>query len=233
MTFTAVARDAALLFADPERLSREIPFLKDWIDDAESLLDVGCGSGDHLAAVADRVAHAEGIDPEAGMVALARERHPGLSVGQAGAETPPAGPWQRIMLLGNVFGCLPDPAVALRLLAKELSPDGSLLIQVPDRAAEVPPTRAVARHAADGDTIVAKLLHHCGDHYLLDLISHHRRLDGFWEHDVQHQRLHAFDAEQLRLVAAGAGLRERALYGNLRGGPPGSGTDLVLIAEVA
>ena len=53
------------------------------------LLDVGCGPGTITAAAAARGADAVGVDLAVGMLALGRERHPGLELLEADAEALP------------------------------------------------------------------------------------------------------------------------------------------------
>ncbi|MFI9154607.1 class I SAM-dependent methyltransferase [Streptomyces sp. NPDC053367] len=54
---------------------------------AASLLDVACGTGAHLAHLADRFAHAEGLELSPAMLARARERLPGLTLHQGDMRT--------------------------------------------------------------------------------------------------------------------------------------------------
>src|SRR3954453_1687285 len=44
------------------------------------VVDVGCGTGRAVAELAERGAHAVGVDPDPTMLAAARERFPGIDV---------------------------------------------------------------------------------------------------------------------------------------------------------
>ena len=57
-----------------------IQVLKRFAPDAETLLDVGCGTGRHLEHLRDRF-RVEGFDLSRNMLAIARRRNPGIGKG--------------------------------------------------------------------------------------------------------------------------------------------------------
>ena len=87
------------------------------------VLDVGCGTGRATAAAAARGAQATGIDLADGMLARARERHPGLTFIRGDAEDLPFGDAQfDALLAGFVLNHLPDADRGLREFARVLAP---------------------------------------------------------------------------------------------------------------
>jgi SAM-dependent methyltransferase len=96
-----------------------------------SWLDVGCGTGRHLAALRGHGIAVEGVDRSAEMVAAARRAHPGIAfqVGEA-SDFRLLGSRDVVSLLFHTFSYLcEDTAIdaALRNAAAHLAPGGALL----------------------------------------------------------------------------------------------------------
>lgn len=91
------------------------------------VLEVGCGLGDVLAAIAPR--NSVGIDVSPRMVEQARTRHPDLDFRVANVETDPLpeGPFDAI-ILSDTIGLLEDIQVALERLRSLLSANGRLIV---------------------------------------------------------------------------------------------------------
>jgi len=98
------------------------------------ILDVGCGTGDHLAAV--RPSLGVGVDLSDGMLGLARRKHPALELHQQAAEalTLPAhevrdaaGGFDAVLMV-NVVGEMADILGALKRLRPLVRPDTRLVI---------------------------------------------------------------------------------------------------------
>ena len=105
---------------------------------AESVLDVGCGTGEHLAWFSARGLRACGLEPDESMFReLQRRRWPGPvpTLLQAGVEALPGAcraPADLILCLGNTLAHLPDregAQGAVRRMAEALSPRGRLVVQ--------------------------------------------------------------------------------------------------------
>lgn len=80
--FTKTARfyDALYSFKDYAAASRQLTaIIRQECPDARTLLDVGCGTGRHLEALAGEF-EVSGVDIEPGLVAVARERNPGADI---------------------------------------------------------------------------------------------------------------------------------------------------------
>lgn len=98
------------------------------------VLDVATGPGHVAAGAAARGARPVGIDISEGMLALARECHPGLEFRLADAEELPFGEGSFHAVAGNfVLNHLPQPARAARELARVLAPGGRVALSVWDR----------------------------------------------------------------------------------------------------
>jgi SAM-dependent methyltransferase len=105
---------------------------------AGSVLDVGCGTGEHLSWFSARGLRGYGLEPDARMLhELERRRWPGAAptLVQAGVEALPGALGAKVDLvlcLGNTLSHLPDrPAAqrAVRGMAEVLSPGGRLVVQ--------------------------------------------------------------------------------------------------------
>ncbi len=102
------------------------------------VLDVGCGTGVVTGAAAARGARATGVDMAAGMLAVARERHPRLEFLRADAEALPfeAAAFEGVVA-SLVVNHLPAPPSAVDEFARVLAPGGRVAIAVwgmPERA---------------------------------------------------------------------------------------------------
>ena len=100
------------------------------IPDGQSVLEIGCATGDLLAAV--RPARGVGIDLAPGAIARARARHPHLSFYVGDAETLDVkelhGQTFDYVILSDVVGFLNDVWAALRALRKVCNPRTRIFI---------------------------------------------------------------------------------------------------------
>jgi SAM-dependent methyltransferase len=98
------------------------------------VLDVGCGPGTITAAAAARGATAVGVDLAVEMLALARERHPGIEFVEGDAEELPFADGAFDAVVGGfILNHLPAPERAVADAARVLAPGGRLAVAVWDR----------------------------------------------------------------------------------------------------
>jgi SAM-dependent methyltransferase len=137
------------------------------------VLDVGCGPGRHVHALAARGVLALGLDVSATAVRLARERGAAVLEASIFDRVPGAGTWRTALLLDGNIGIGGQPVALLRrvgeLLAHgasvlvELEPPGGgtvgerLRLEADGRTSEWFPWARVAVDAIDGAAVAAGL----------------------------------------------------------------------------
>jgi SAM-dependent methyltransferase len=94
------------------------------------VLDVGCGPGRHLRALARRGVFGLGVDLSAVAVELARDRGTAAIVRSIFDEVPGAGTWQTALLLDGNIGIGGSPARLLARLDALLRPGGEVLVEL-------------------------------------------------------------------------------------------------------
>jgi len=94
------------------------------------VLDVGCGPGRHLHALAGRGVFALGVDLSPVAVALARGRGAHAIVGSVFDELPGAGTWRTALLLDGNIGIGGTPLRLLQRVGSLLTDDGELLVEL-------------------------------------------------------------------------------------------------------
>jgi SAM-dependent methyltransferase len=94
------------------------------------VLDVGCGPGRHVGALARRGVHALGLDASPDAVRLARIQHGATALeGSIFAPVPAAGAWNSALLLDGNIGIEGDPVRLLRRVRELLAPGGRVLVE--------------------------------------------------------------------------------------------------------
>lgn len=182
------------------------------------VLDAGCGTGRHLAALLAAGVDAWGFDASSDLLALAEQR-PGLArrvrPGDMRHPPYPPGSFAAVLLFFTAFGYFTDAenGATLHALAALLRPGGGLLLDLPDpdrlRAQLVPVSE---RTLADGRRLVER-----------------RRLTGpRVEKDVElitqdgavrrwQESVRLYSEAELQELATAAGLRRAALWPSLLG----------------
>jgi SAM-dependent methyltransferase len=94
------------------------------------VLDVGCGPGRHLHALAARGVFALGVDLSAIAVELARGRGARAVVGSIFDELPGSGRWRSALLLDGNIGIGGDPVRLLERIGALLRGDGEVLVEL-------------------------------------------------------------------------------------------------------
>jgi SAM-dependent methyltransferase len=110
------------------------------------VLDVGCGPGRHVHALAGRGVLALGVDVSPVAVRLARRRGVRVIEQSIFARIPAAGSWRSALLLDGNVGIGAAPALLLRRLAALLAPAGEVLVELSPPGAGVARLRASLEH---------------------------------------------------------------------------------------
>jgi len=131
--FDRIAAAYDLLVNEPKRWANEGRTLARWLEQAgesrRRVLDLGCGTGFHARHLAGHLnARVVGADPAAQMLAVAGQKEHGGLVAwvNAGAEAPPSGPFDLILLLGNTLSLIASPAHIFPRL-RAVAVEGALL----------------------------------------------------------------------------------------------------------
>jgi len=96
--------------------------------DGLRLLDVGCGTGHHMASLRDRGFEVAGVDGSAEMLEQARLNNPGSHIRQADVESIPFEDKSfDFVVCIEVLRYLPDPEPCIREMARVLKPGGVCL----------------------------------------------------------------------------------------------------------
>ena len=124
--------DGQLVAAEAERwLGHPAPEEEGVLDLALGpVLDVGCGPGRHVLALARRGVMALGIDVTPAVVALARSRGAFVLERSVFDHLPGRGRWASALLLDGNVGIGGDPAALLGRLATLLRPGGRVLVEL-------------------------------------------------------------------------------------------------------
>ncbi|WP_308258715.1 class I SAM-dependent methyltransferase [Saccharothrix obliqua] len=160
---------------------------------AQSLLDVACGTGAHLAAFAGHFAHVEGVEPAAAMREIAERRVPGLVVHPHDMrEIAVDREFDVVTCLFYAITYMPTPAdltAAVAAMARCLAPGGVLVIEpwwTPDRFID----GYVGGHLVEErDRVVSRVTHSVreGDRVRMTIdftIADHTGVDAFRETEV-------------------------------------------------
>jgi SAM-dependent methyltransferase len=94
------------------------------------VLDVGCGPGRHVLALAERGIVALGIDITPAALDLARRRGAPVLARSVFERVPGAGRWASALLLDGNLGIGGHPAVLLERVASLLTTDGAVLVEL-------------------------------------------------------------------------------------------------------
>jgi SAM-dependent methyltransferase len=244
--------DYRRLIAWSARLARERPFLLHLLDRApeRSVLDVGCGTGEHVAFFAEAGARAVGLDASESMIEAAREHeargHGRFVLGdarEARSLLTGEAPFGLALCLGNMLPHLLAEEDALRLFAEVhalLRPRGEFLVQVVNYerilAEGVRALPVNVRQGGDGGEIVFLRLLKPAPAGRILFFPTTLVLDPDAEQPVsvkQSRRveLRAWRAPEIGDLLGRTGF-EVVLHGDMAGGPyePRTSTDVVVVA---
>jgi SAM-dependent methyltransferase len=97
---------------------------------AGPVLDIGCGPGRHVLALARRGVHALGVDISAAAIRLARTRGARVVQGDVFGPVPGDGTWRSALLLDGNVGIGGDPVALLARVRQLLRADGRILAEL-------------------------------------------------------------------------------------------------------
>jgi SAM-dependent methyltransferase len=112
------------------------------------VLDVGCGPGRHLEALAARGVPALGLDISDTAVRLARRRGARAVRGSIWSTAPAPRSWRTVLLLDGTVGLDGRPAALLRRARELLAPGGRVLVEAAAAARRPGPVRLVGAAGA-------------------------------------------------------------------------------------
>lgn len=240
------------LIAWPERLRREAPFLRQFLDGLPepSVVDVGCGSGEHARHIAALGLRVVGLDRSPEMIesALTEPRPPNLRfvVGDwLEAETRlPGESFGGVLCLGNVLPFLDDPIQlhrAFEATARILRPGGRLLFQLLNydrlerRGERSLPVNV--RPDPSGDIVFVRVMSFPGRGRVL-FYPTTLQIDPIAEEPVRLVRskrveLQGWRQVEISTALEATGFHEPAWFGSMTGDPwvPEDSSDLIGIAE--
>ncbi|HEX3875174.1 MAG TPA: methyltransferase domain-containing protein [Solirubrobacteraceae bacterium] len=97
------------------------------------VIDLGCGPGRHLHALARRGVFALGVDVSSAAVTLARDGGANAVEACVFGDLPGSGTWQTALLLDGNIGIGGCPGDLLERIGRLLAPDGALLVELDPR----------------------------------------------------------------------------------------------------
>lgn len=187
--------------------------------EASSLLDVACGTGEHLRLIRDSFAHVAGVDVEPDMLAVARAKLPDVVFTEADMRTFDLGrTFDAVTCLFSSVGYMADVGelrAAVARMAAHLAPGGVLVIDGWVRpGAWLPSGHVMAQAETDDDTAVARVVRsrRDGDRTHLEMRYLVATRDGFDTIEETHV-LTLFDDRDYRSAFEAAGLDAEVLPG--------------------
>lgn len=94
------------------------------------VLDVGCGPGRHVQALAQRGVHAMGIDSSPHALKIATQRGAEVVLGDIFTEQLEVSAWETVLLLDGNLGIGGSPERLLLRISELLRPTGQLIVEV-------------------------------------------------------------------------------------------------------
>jgi SAM-dependent methyltransferase len=179
---------------------------------AETILDVGCGTGEHARHLADASYRVDGIDIEPAFVRLAREKHPAGRFTHADMTDFDLGErYDAILCLFSSIGyarTLEGVERALSRFRTHLSPGGVVAVEPWFEPAEWRPG-SVYLHVAESDGVKVSRMSHSTVRDRVSVLDFHYLVGR--ETGIQHLRetheLGLFTREEMEACFARAGLR--------------------------
>jgi SAM-dependent methyltransferase len=190
-----------------------------------TMLDVACGTGHHMAYLREHY-QVEGLDLEADLLDVARERNPGLVFHQRDMVDFDLGkPYDVIVCLFSAIGyvkTVPRLNAAIASMARHLRPGGLLMVEPWFAPDQFRPAGIFARFVDDPELKIARMnkghvegtISYLDFHYLVGTpegVEYYTETHalGLFTHEEQ---VAAFEAAGLRVVHDAEGIDGRGLY---------------------
>jgi len=231
----------------PKRLAREAPFFRRLIDQiqAKRLVDVACGTGQHVAMFRSWGLDVEGSDASPEMITRARQinrSEPGLRLVVRNYEDPieTDQPFDVAICTGNSLSLAADLDVATRAIQRmfeAVRSGGTVVVQVLNiwRLAEGPCLwQKCFRMELNGqDVVVVKGIVRCGQQAHIQLLV--IRLTDETQLEADSSLLLGFRPSQFEQIARQAGAGEVVFCGGYENQPfdPATSADLIMVAHKA
>ena len=207
-------------FKDYEQEARDlVAVVRERNPEASSLLDVACGTGEHLLLLRPSFDHVEGVDVEPDMLAVARAKLPDVVFTEGDMRTFDLGrTFDAVTCLFSSVGYMADVGqlrAAVARMAAHLAPGGVLVIDGwirPD--AWLPAGSVMAQAETDEDTAVARVVRsrRDGDRTHLEMRYLVATRDGFDTIEENHV-LTLFADEDYRSAFEAAGIDPEVVPG--------------------
>ena len=229
MAFDAIAAAYDILSNTQKRLEREGSFLRTLAGPGTRVLDLACGTGVHARFLADLGAEVAACDLSPAMIArAARARpHPRIRYAVGDMRTPPSGPFDLVLCLGNSINLLPDAEAVqamFRAVRQTLSENGRFLLHAINPAGQAHAEPSLVRRSGEAEgqeIVVSKAMIPQQERRFLILACFWRQAsaNATWQSSAETATLLDLPAETLQRLLADAGFRTISVYGSMDGSP--------------
>jgi len=238
-SFNSSAAYYAVLSDTDERLQREGPFLKQWLERAPGrrVGDLASGTGMHAAFFAGLDAEVTALDISPEMVAFAQAHspHPNITYNVADMRLLDGGPWDLAVCLGNSLSLVhsvKEVEKTLQSVYRCLSPGGFFIVQTLNYDGldtQKPRHRIVRKRVRDTEVVAVKSLVPYDSHTLLTLTFFAMEKEHY-DSVAEGAILLNLTRESIGAAAEKTGFQTVEVFGNYDGTPYQSDTSPDLIA---
>jgi len=229
-----------------ERLSKEVAILKCWKQryGFQTALDVACGTGLHVLALARLGIQATGADMSDAMLVKAGNHAAESGEKIAWVHAPmqqiasrlPESKYEAIFCLGNSLPHLLEAAdieAAFENFAALLSPNGILVLQLLNYARVLAERNRIVGIRRQRDTMFIRFYDFHSSTLTFNLLTVHLH-DQACPHELHSTLLYPYQQEELGIYLTQQGFTPIGYYGNMQFQPfdPLASQDLVIVAQI-
>ncbi|MBN1933494.1 MAG: class I SAM-dependent methyltransferase [Anaerolineae bacterium] len=233
-----------------KRLAGELPFIERQLEAvrAKCVLDVACGTGRHVIALAQRGYQVVGVDVSAGMIARARQN---AQIESVDVEFIVAGfgelaptieeRFDAVLCLGSSLphiASMDDLAPTLRDFAAVLRPGGLLILQnrnfdrvLLKRDRWMPPQ---SYRESDTEWLFLRFYDFNADgSFTFNVATLRRQSGGPWQQQVESTALWPLQAQEILVALQSAGFESTTMFGDMQGASfaPEASPNIVVTAQ--